>query len=63
MLRRFCELLPVVKSEFDSIEDEVNIFETLGADSAVLDQVTSTSTRLGVLESGVRCILDIDQVR
>ena len=61
-LRQFCELLPVVKSEFDSFENEVDKFETLSADSTAIEQVNLTFRELEPLEVGVRDILDVDNV-
>ena len=61
-MRHFCELLPAVKSEFDSFEDVVEAFEAVGSDSTILDQVTLTSARLDVLENGVGEVLERDEV-
>ena len=61
-MRQFCELLPKVKGDFDAFEGEVEEFETIGSNSAVLDQVASTSAQLEGLECDIRSIIDIDQV-
>ena len=62
-MRQFCELLPTVKNEFDSVEHEVKALETLGSDSTVIDKIEATSARVDVFESGVESILDQDEVR
>ena len=62
-MRQFCELLPTVKSEFDSLAHEVGVFEALGSDSTVLEQVNFTSARLDILEGRMGDILDVDKVR
>ena len=61
-MRQFCELLPKIKGEFDSFEGEVEEFETIGTDSAVLDQVASNSARLEGLEYDIGGILDVEKV-
>ena len=62
-MHQFCELLPAVKTEFDSFENEVETFETLGSDPSVIKKLASTSARVDLLESGVTEILDLDSVR
>ena len=63
-MHQFCELLPEVKCDFDSLEGDVAEFETIGSDSAVLDQVASTCTRIEALECGIRSIADnVRQIR
>ena len=61
-MRQFCELLPAVKSEFDSSESEVHVFETLGSYSTILDQVKPTSSRLDELQNDIRDMIEVDQV-
>ena len=51
-----------MKSQLDSFEDEVEVFEAVGSDSTILDQVTLTSARLDVLENGVGQVLERDEV-
>ena len=61
-VRQFGQLLSTAKSEIDSFEGDVEAFEALGSSSAVLAQITSTSSRLDVLESGIGAILDVEKV-
>ena len=62
-MRQFYDLLPAVKSDFDSFENEVKTLEIFGCDSSLLKKVTSTSARVDLLESGISEILDLDPVR